>query len=286
VTASAFARADDSHASSDGYKFVPVNLGGKTVLVRVRDSQDPLRNVSSSPDGKYDPERIFSTTSVMADKKFALPSDGLAKADPEFKGRGSFVTKAYTDTALAPALPNLTSKSNLPTSTSAYSRSATGLDKSYLTASADAGQDRTAALGNQTSPDQGRAANIGDKTVSTYADPFADKKFEGPEADAVHRHLTKLSNGQMYVTDLPDRPLTIDEVRNLINHGFKPDTDKPPEEQSKPLNDPDYQPEPLREMPTAPEVPPVSDDDKNDPVPPPGTMAQPPPENNVPLPQP
>jgi hypothetical protein len=111
---------------------------------------------------------------------------------------------------------------------------------------------------------------------------MSGKTFQGPEAVAAHQHLTMTDDGKIFISDLPNRALTIDEVRNLINHGFKPNTDLKPEEQSKPLNDPNYKPEPLREMPA-----PATDDDRNDPVPPPGTMAAPqPPENSVPLPQP
>jgi hypothetical protein len=78
--------------------------------------------------------------------------------------------------------------------------------------------------------------------------------------------------------------LSVDEVRALINHGFKPDLSEPAAPASKPLNDPNYQPEPLRIEPTSADdalpVPPapgmhkVQDDDSNDPVPSPGTMAE------------
>ena len=275
----------DEQSTPDGYKISTVNVGGKVVQVK---EVDPYRNVKPPPppDGKYHPTDLnFSAVNPMSDKKFALPSDSLTKSDPEFAngGQNSFVTKSYEYDASAPTVPNLNTKASFPTTT-AYSRTAPGYDKSFMTASADAGQNRSAAFESNTSSYQGRTAVLGGQNVDTFADPLAAKKFEGPEADAAHRHLTKLPNGQMEVTDLPDRPLTIDEVRDLINHGFKPNTEAPPPEPSKPLNDPGYKPQPLRETPP-PE--PLNDDDKNDPVPPPGTMAAPQaPENSEPLPQP
>jgi hypothetical protein len=288
VTTGRLLSADDQPASSDGYKIVPVNVGGKTMSIRVQEQSDPYKNVSSSNStGKYDPERIFSTTNSMADKKFSLPSDFLSKGNSDLKDsdQKTFNTKPYVYDASSPTAPNLDAKAGVPT-TSAYSRSATGFDKSYATANADAGQDRPALFASAASPDQNRTEQLSNKSSpDNYASAFAGKTFQGPEADAVHHRLTKLSNGQMLVTDLPNRPLTIDEVRDLINHGFKPDTDAKPEEPSKPLNDPDYKPEPLRDTPPPDTSSPTGDDDKNDPVPPPGTMAAPP-ENSESLPQP
>jgi len=281
--------ADDEQATPDGYKVSSLNVGGKIIQVK---EPDPYRNVKPPPpsDGKFHPSDVnFSAVSPMANKKFALSGDGLTKSDSDYTNgaQNTFVTKSYESDATAPTAPNLNTKPGFPT-TSAYSRSATEYDKSYMTASADAGQNQTSAFQSTTSSYQGRTAALGRENVATYTDPMADKKFEGFEADAAHRHLTKLSNGQILVTDLPNRPLTIDEVRDLINHGFKPNTDAPPQEQSKPLNDPDYKPQSLRETPP-PETtpPPGNDEDKNDPVPPPGTMATPQsPENSEPLPQP
>ena len=286
VTTGPLLHADDQPASSDGYKTVPVTVGGKTLPVRVIESGDPFRNVSSSDStGKYDPRRIFSTSSSMANKTFSSSSDSVSKSNSVFKNsdQDTFITKAYAGDASSPTVPNLNTKAGFPT-TAAYSRNAAGFDKSYGTSNADAGQTRTVAFASVTSADQGRTATLGPRqTASTFASSLAGKTFQGPEADASRRHLSKTGNGQILVTDLPDRPLTIDEVRDLINHGFKPNTDIKPGEPSKPLNDPQYKPEPLRETPS----PPAADDDKNDPVPSPGTMAAPQaPEIPEPLPQP
>jgi len=286
VTTGRLLHADDPPASSDGSKTVPVTVDGKTVPFRVKEQGDPYKNVSSSDStGKYDPERIFSTTSSMADKTFSLPSDSLSKGNSDFNNRdqNTFITKPYALDPSAPTAPNLDTKASFPT-TSAYSRNATGFDKSYITSNADAGQNRTAVLAASTvSIDQNRTAVLGgpEKPEVFASDPMANKQYLGPGAQHVPDDLIIKDNVVISrMSGLPNRPLSIDEVRNLINHGFTPDTDVKPAEPSKPLNDPNYKPEPLRIMPTG-------DDDKNDPVPSPGTMAAPQaPENSEPLPQP
>lgn len=292
VAASCLLRADDQPAQTPpGYHTSTVKVGGRDIQVQ---EYDPYHNVKPAPpsDGKYHPSEMdFSATSPFAEKKFASPSDVVSKGDPDFQNsaKSTFFTKSYSD-ANASLSPDLSAKAKIPT-TGAYSRSATGFEKPYVTSNADAGQNRPALFASAKSADQDRTAVVGGQSSDAYETKasFADKTFAGPEADALHRHLSKLGNGQTLVTDLPNRPLTIDEVRNLINHGFKPDTDAKPGEASKPLNDPNYQPEPLRATPlpdpsddvTTPSS--ASDDDKNDPVPPPGTMAAP--ENSDPLPQ-
>jgi len=276
--------ADDQTASSDGARTLMVDAGGKSLPIRVKDAANPYKNVSSSyTPGKYDPESPnFSATSSMANKSFSAPSDSVSKSNAD--SQSVFATKSYNFDPSSPSAPNLDTKAGVPT-TSAYNRSDSDFDKSYATSRADADQNRRSLLASETSPDQGRTSTLGDETADTFASPLTSQVFRGDEADASHRSLNRMQNGQMLVTDLPNRPLTIDEVRALINHGFKPDTSvQPPseEEQSKPLNDPNYKPEPLRETP-----PPATDDDKDDAVPPPGTMAAPPsPENSEPLPQP
>jgi hypothetical protein len=291
VTASRLLHADDPSAA-DGYKIVPIHAGDKTVPIRVQEQSDPSQNTTTSApsDGKYHPESInYGATSSMANKAFSFSSDPLAKSDPDFKNpdQSAFITKPYTDIPSSSSVPNLDAKPGLP-ATGAYGRSATGFDKSYITSTADADQNRTAPGVSTTSIDQNRTVQLGTHTIDTFPSSFNGKPFQGPEADAAKRSLTRLKNGQISVTDLPNRPLTIDEVRDLINHGFKPDTDTKAETPSKPLNDPDYKPEPLRDTPQPDASSPASDDE-NDAVPPPGTMATPQaqtPENSEPLPQP
>jgi hypothetical protein len=291
VTTGRLLPADDQPASSDGYKTVPVTVNGKTIPIRVAEQSDPFRNVSSSDStGKYDPERIFSATSSMANKKFALPSDSISQSNSNFKDRdqNTFITKPYIYDTSSPIAPNLDAKAGFPT-TGAYSRSATEFNKNYPTSSADIGQGRPAAFATTTdSADQNRTAVLGgpEKTEGIVSDSMANKQYLGPGAQHVPDGIVIKDNIIISrMSGLPNRPLSIDEVRNLINHGIKPDTDAKPEEPSKPLNDPDYKPEPLRDTPPPDTSSPAGDDDKNDPVPPPGTMAAPP-ENSEPLPQP
>jgi hypothetical protein len=280
----ALLRADDG--PGDGYRTVKVTSNGKALPVRVLQQSDPFKNVSSpQTSDQYQPERIFSTSSLMANKSFALPTNSLSHRDADFTttGQNTFVTKAYDLNPDSRSIPNLNTKASFAT-TSAYSRQAADSDKTYTTSTAD-GQNRTAMLASSTSADQGRAALLGgpEKSEGLIADPMADKQYLGPAAQHVPDGIVIKENLVLSrMSDLPDRPLTIDEVRNLINHDTKPDTDAKPAEPSKPLNDPDYKPEPLRDTPS-----PGADDDANDPVPSPGTMATPPaPENAEPLPQP
>ncbi len=281
VTPAPLLHADDASASSDGYRIVPVTVNGHTIPIKVRDN-DPYKNVKAhNSSDKYDPQSLnFGASSSMADKKFDSTSNALSQGD-SIDQHQTFLTKSYSDDNGTSTAPDLHTKAAYPANTS-YNKSASDADKSFGTTKADASQDRTALLAKADSDDQNHTALLNSKTIETPDAAIANKTFEGPEADAVHRRLTRTDDGKMAVSDLPDRPLSIDEVKNLINHGFKPNTDaKPAEAPSKPLNDPAYKPEPLRESPT-----PVSDDDKNDAVPPPGTMAAPPPpENSEPLPQ-
>jgi hypothetical protein len=285
MTTGRLLHADAAPASSDGYKIVPVSVGGKTVPFRVKEGNDPFKNVSSSSStGKYDPERIFSTSSSMSDKSFSLSSDSLSKSNSEFKNhdQDTFITKTYVDDSSSPSAPHPDTNATFAT-TSAYSRNATGFDKNYPTSSAAVGQSQTAVLGaSRTAADQNRSAVLGaaEKPEVFASNSMSGKQYLGPGAQHVPDGLVIKDNIVISrMSGLPNRALSIDEVRNLINHETKPNTDVKPEEPSKPLNDPDYKPQPLRDTPS-----PGGDDDKNDPVPPPGTMAAP--ENAEPLPQP
>ena len=142
--------------------------------------------------------------------------------------------------------------------------------------------------------DAGSCAPIDARTYDTFASPEANKEYGGPEADIIRQRVKpglQIDGDLQKLTEIPNRPLTVDEVRALINHGFKPDFTKPAAPDNKALNDPDYQPEPLRIDPPedATPAPPaaaahkVQDDDTNDPVPAPGTMAEHP-EDSEPLP--
>lgn len=281
--------ADDAPAHSaipEGYKEVHLQAGG-TILVKKE--SNPFQHVrSSDPTEGYKPDHInFSAASQMANKSFSLESFSYSKHDSALgtSEQNTYLTKAYPD--LTPAdehtVPNLNRAYPLPTS-NATARHVSDLSKSYTTSSASIGRNSSSTFDTSTSDEQNRTAVLGKKTNATFASTMATKKFTGKNSDVVSKagEGAPIDASQLQVKDLPNRPLTIDEVRALINHGFKPNTEEKPDEDqpSKPLNDPDYKPEPLRDL----QLPPL-EDDSNDPVPPPGTMAQPPPENTEPLPQ-
>ena len=269
--------ADDKPAG-DGDRVVQVNVGGKTMPIKVRDSKDPFRNVSSSQSsGKYDPERIFSTTSSMADKKFTMPTETATRSDSS-QNRPAFVTKPFAEDGFLTA-PNLHAKADARTSS--FNKTATGFDRSYYTAANDDHARQAIPGVTETSPDQHRTAVLGgpEKQDALPTDSMANKQYLGPGAQHVPSNVFIKENVVLTrVNDLPNRPLTIDEVRNLINHETKPNTDAKPDAPSKALNDPNYKPEPLRDLSL------IKDEDKDDSVPPPGMMSRPP-ENSEPLPQ-
>ena len=279
VTSAPLLLADDPATAPDGNRIVPVTVGGHTLPIEVRDS-DPYKNVTTpKSSGKYDPLSLnFSASSSMANKKFDSTVNSFSQSNTVDQHQ-SFVTKAYSDDGAAPTAPNLHTKAAY-SDNAGFHKTASDTDKGYATR-ADASQDQTALLAKTNSDEQNHTALLKAKPIDTPAATIGDKTFEGSEADAMHRHLSRTTDGKIAISDLPDRALTIDEVKNLINHGFKPNTEAKPEEQSKPLNDPARELEPLRVAPA-----PATDDDKNDAVPPPGTMAAPqPPENSEPLPK-
>jgi len=280
-------RADDKPADTTDSRIVPIKSGGSTLNVQVKEPANPYRNVASSgtPD-KYQPDHFsFNTTSPLAHKQFVTSDASISQSDSFLKnnGQSTFITKSYFTGATPQAdhaAPNIDTQVSLPTSY-AYSDTAPGFNKGFATSSFDPGQNRTTAFSSKTSTDQNRTALLGKQAINTFNSPLANKTFEGPDADAVRHDVTRMNEGLLGMKDLPNRPLTIDEVRALINHGVKPDTSKPPEEPpTKPLNDPDYKPEVSPDPPTAR----ATEDDKDEAVPSPGTMAAPPPENSDPLP--
>ena len=286
IAGSRFLYADDTTtAASDHYKTVEVNVGGKSVPIRVEQQTDPLKNVKMTDD--LDSHRAFSARNDMADKKFSMPADVGAQGTSAFKGRDqeTFITKSYVPDASS-SVPNLNTKMKFA-SVSGYNRSAAGFDKNYAGAATATEQTRAAVLGaSETADEQGRTAILGGSEHGEVlaANSMANKQYLGPGAQKVPEGVVVPENLVItHITDLPNRPLSIDEVRDLINHGTKPDLDEKPDEPSKPMNDPDYKPQPLRDNPS-----PDSADDKTDAVPPPGTIANPQaaPENAEPLPQP
>ena len=250
---------------------------------------DPLHNISASGNGsKYDPERIFSTTSEMADKKFVSGTFSDAKGDASLQAseQTTFLSKPYDGLSES---DSKTQDLHTAFATKSFATEKTDVSestKSFTTTSADLGRGQAPlyASSTSTSTDQDRTAIFKTEKIEDLGtvEPMASKQYLGPGAQQVPDGIEVKENQVIWnMTGLPSRALTVDEVRNLINHGITPDTDTKPDESSKPLNDPDYKGDPLRESPPAPTA---TDDDKNNPVPSPGTLAQPPPENGEPLP--
>ena len=260
-------------------KKVPLKSGKKGDYIVVRD----LPDVSDKDTGSSNHSSGFSGVSAMANKTFSPAGFSTAKEDPSLDahGQNTFQVKSFDASAqTGHAVPKTDTAFPLP-SARTYGHATTDLEKSYSTKHYETGTDKLApSLASTTASDQDRMANLGDHQTETFDSPLP-KQYLGPGAQNAPPGTKIKENVTLYsLNELPTRPLTIDEVRNLINHGFKPDTNKPPPPESKPLDDPDYKPEP---RPAASE--PIIDDDKNDPVPAPGTIAHPPPEDSEPLPQ-
>ena len=227
----------------------------------------------------------FSLVSPMASQQFNATTSSVSKKDSlvNSQNQSAFVTKSYNEAPTSGhGVSNQDKKFNMPVS-DAYAHNSNSFDKSYATSSSNLGSKQVAAF-DKASSDQDQTATFKTHKTDTYASRYASQTYTGPEVEKIKSDLNKLNGGMMDIKDLPNRPLTIDEVRALINHGVKPDTSAPPPPASKALNDPDYKPDETSSL-VPKELPaPVNEDDKNDPVPAPGTMAHPP-ENSEPLPQ-
>ena len=285
LAATPLLHADDPPAitAPPGYKVVYHDMGNGTrmpILVKEEASDSNLH--SELGDDPLDHQKVFSETNAMANKTFAgADTSAWDKSSSMSNNTDAIGDKVYNNTQPT-SVYDVGSKSTFNVATYDGVKSAPGADSTFVTKTADTGNNEAssefAAIG---ASEQNQSSPIGDKAYAVSADAMADKTFQGPEEEARHRHLKIASNGQLLINSLPDRPLSIDEVKSLINHGFTPNLSQPPPPASKPLNDPNYQPEPLRIEPTKPETPPpaanthVDDDDKDDPVPSPGTMADP-----------
>lgn len=280
LTSATTLRADDSKAP-EGYKTVYVGSGDKKMPIFVKDQGDPLSKTHMGTD-PLDHQKAFSETNSMSNKVFAVPGSTFNKSADEDKN--SFITKPYLDQNAQAAKAFQT----VATRPANFSKANHDFSHDYFTAGADE-QSRHAAMADATSADQNRSAVLGGPekqdlpVVTAY-----NKQYLGPGATKVPEEVLIKENLVLTrITDVPNRPLTMDEVRNLINNGTKPNLDEKPDEPSKALNDPDYKPEPLRGDPSPPPIPSYMraiDNDKDDAVPAPGMMSNPP-ENSEPLPQ-
>ncbi len=281
--------ADDAKpVARPGYRLVPVKQGDKTAYIQVKDSSNPFKNVKDSSSSNKSTQFSFNQASPFANKTYAS-SETVVSPDGTSYQRNlerTFLTKSYFPEGKGDKSEWQTKFAT--SSANDLGHKASGYDKNFGTSRADAGQDKTAAFASLSSDLQGRTATLGGHDVKTYASSLSDKTYHGRETDLVKNDLDRMNQGMESMKDLPDRPLTIDEVRALINHGVKPDLKQSapdPTEASKPLNDPTYEPDappaPLHD--TGPRT--FRDDDG---VPSPGTMAAPsvaPPENSEPLPK-
>jgi hypothetical protein len=275
-----------------GYKLVPIKQGGHTAYIQVQDQTNPFQNVKGTDDTAG--HIGFNSTSSMANQKYDLGEIASAHDQGRYQQNleNTFITKSYFADNGGPktVLPD-----QVPVNAAAgYAKTASGFDKSFLTASSDVGQNKTAPETDQTSSYQGHTAELGGHEIKKFASTMNGKPYRGVEAAVVKRELAQMNEGMLGLKDLPDRTLTVDEVRALINHGVKPDTDTKPSEPTKALNDPDYLPDPapapLRSTPADARHLRDSNDNDDDIIPPPGMMAHgrtqgSPPENSEPLPK-
>ena len=290
---SLFLQADPAPPAAPlGYKNVAIKQGDRTGYIQVRDSEDPYRNVKDSSGDKEPDHFSFGMTSSMANKTYSSNSDSSIDTGTYQKNvQKTFVTQSYfadNSEATDKTTPGLHSRFPV-NSADGYSKSATGFDKSFDTASADVDQNKTFAT--TSSSEQGHTAVLGGQEIKKFASSMSSKTFQGREADAAKRDLEDMNEGLVGLKDLPNRPLTIDEVRALINHGVKPELDEKPAEASKPLNDPDYEPDPAPPPLRSSSGNHLRDDTPDqDIIPPPGMMGPAPvpapaPENSEPLPK-
>ena len=284
-------RADDAPPPvQPGFHNVAIKQGDRTAYIQVKDAQDPFKNVKDS--GSSNPDHFsFNQSSPMANQRYDLGNTASSHDNGSYRQdvEHTFITKSYFTDNADKSTPGL--NHSVPLASAGYTNRAQDFDKSFLTASRDVGQNKVADEADSTSSYQGETALLGGHDVKTFASSMATKTYQGPETEAIKQDVSKMNEGMVGLKDLPDRALTIDEVRALINHGIKPDTaaDAKPPEAAKPLNDPAYTPDPA---PAPLRVQPGDDHhliDDNDIIPPPGMIAHPqgvvPPDEAEPLPQ-
>lgn len=85
----------------------------------------------------------------------------------------------------------------------------------WVTRSAQ-GMDRSSSIPNRTS----RFADI--KRPDGFDRTFEVRTYEGPEAARIKNNVAAVSNGLSGMKDVPDRNLTIDEVKNILNRDTTP----------------------------------------------------------------
>jgi hypothetical protein len=275
-----------------GYHDVTVGSGDHKSVVRVADSAAPHFSNGSSSDGSanapYNPEGMdFGKSSPLAGKSFDTGFASLSKNDTATEQNSrEFSTRAFATADYSQSIPKY--------QTVAYndsSRSSDGFSKNYELPPANAAITAAAnqSFATKASEYQGKTAL--DVQMPAKTDPFAtpsslsEKTFFDPAMQHVRHDPYATGMDVKRLADLPNRPLTIDEVRDLINHEQIPDLSDKPDEPSRALNDPDWSPPTV--APSARDsipTPPPAEMEKDGDLPAPGEMAQPP-ENSEPLPK-
>ncbi len=250
--------------------------------LKVQDAPDPGKNLHIPQSQNYDPRNFsMNQTSSFANKSFS--ADSLALSKKTYQTPDNFSTKTYGNTGATGSTSQL-EKSSYNTSSYNGSHGDTQFGKSYTTTASTMDHDKSTQFAS-TSADQNHTSSFSGKSSDVYSSNMS-KQYIGPGAQHVPDGMVKENKVIDHVSDLPNRPLSIDEVRGLINHGFKPDTTVAPGESSKALNDPNYKPEASPDVPeTTVPAHPVDDGKNVDLLPSPGTMSETPPENSAPLPQ-
>jgi hypothetical protein len=234
-------QADDKPpVAPPGYKMVAIPMaGGHTGYIEVKEA------ATAGPADSTPNSSGFNMTSAMANKTF-VPGGGSGQSgSDQDKAQSTFVTKSYFgkgNDGSDSSMPGLHDAVPVKSYTAA-ARSADGFDQSFQTSGADE-QNKSSAIGSKTADESNRSASLGNHETQTFAYSDSEKAYTGPETQAVKNDLNRMNQGLEGLKDLPNRPLTVDEVRALINHGVKPDTDEKPAAPGQPMNAPDYTPDP------------------------------------------
>jgi hypothetical protein len=274
--------ADSASPTPAGYQDKKIQgMDGKISIIRVQNPAAPhLGGPTPAPkDGKYDPENMdFTRASSFSNQTFNTAHSALSKNDTaaEALGDHQFQTKSFT--ALKPDSEMNLDRKYQTQSFASSSKDPGEFQKTFPTTGSTITQGKENPLGEKTSEFQNRTANLGGPSNAPFAGPseFSDKTFFDPAMTHVKRDPYAAANNLdvSHMVDLPNRPLTIDEVRNLINHETVPDLNEKPDEPSKALNDPDYQP-PLALPEAHGDLVTPGPEEKDSELPSPGEMAAP-----------
>ena len=263
---------DKAPVAPPGYHNVPIKTGSGTSYIQVKDSADVFAHVHSDEQSDH---FSLNQTSPLSHQSYDMGTAVPVESQTAGTAAPQFMTKSYFSGRGDNTAHWKADQDPEMSRTFDAGQKRADMSKSFMTAKADLG-DKTAGEANSTSEYAGKTAQLGAPGVKVFASSLGDKTYSGREADAIKRDVAQMNEGMEGLKDLPNRPLTIDEVRALINHGIKPATEEKPAEPSKPLNDPEYTPDaapaPLRDVPMDDSHLKSMDDDL---IPPPGMMARP-----------